>query len=243
MKKFLLAPAALVALVGSASAQQPPSYASPPWSHVPGYSQAWLSPGWVYRPYLNCDEEYGCTVQDPTGTPLIIRSHGRNSPNIGTILNGTRVWIVNQMGSYVQIAINTTECHIAQDVNGSIYCGKEDEEADDHIACDACSVKHPAVLIGWMKSSDVGCSEVEGKSHCNALDHYTDAYQRGGTCATYGTPFYDRPNGKPIGLVWGEKEIFLGAKSKDGKYTRVWGSPADNGGIFPYSLKALRECG
>jgi hypothetical protein len=114
---------------------------------------------------------------------------------------------------------------------------------DDHIACGACSVKHPAVLIGWMKSSDIGCSMIEDKQFCNALDHYTDAYQRGEMCATYGVPFYDLPNGKPMGLVWGENQILLGAKSKDGKWVHVWSSPTDEGGTWAYSLKSLRGCG
>jgi hypothetical protein len=114
---------------------------------------------------------------------------------------------------------------------------------DDYIVCDTCSVERPAKLIGWMKTSDVGCKTIEGKENCNAVDHYTDAYQRGEDCATYATPFYDHQNGKPIGLVWGEKQIYPGAKSEDGKWTRVWSSPTDDKGIFPYSLKTQRSCG
>ncbi len=60
-----------------------------------------------------------------------------------------------------------------------------------------------------MKSSDVGCNQVNNELVCTALDHYTDAYQHGEVCATYGVPFYDRPNGKPIGLLWGEALIKL----------------------------------
>ena len=100
--------------------------------------------------------------------------------------------------------------------------------------------------IGWMKSSDVGCTVFEGKEHCNALDHYTDAYQRGDLCATYGVPFFDRPNGNPAGLLWGEAQIELGEKSEDGKFTHVYVPPGQHKkdmGIMPYSLKALRECG
>jgi hypothetical protein len=106
--------------------------------------------------------------------------------------------------------------------------------------------KLPGDPIGWMKSSDVGCSEMEGDFHCNPIDHYTDVYLRGGSCATYGTPFYDRPNGKPVGLIWGEAEIVLGEKSRDGMWTRVWSPPGNKKedlGIMPYSLKALRGCG
>jgi hypothetical protein len=101
--------------------------------------------------------------------------------------------------------------------------------------------------IGWMKSSDVGCTVLEGKTICNALDHYTDVYQRGGICATYVVPFYNRPGGKPVGLIWGEMQIVLGEKSTDGKYTRVWTQPdvhvKDAAGMFPYTLKTLRGCG
>jgi hypothetical protein len=98
--------------------------------------------------------------------------------------------------------------------------------------------------IGWMKTSDIGCGVVEGTEVCNPIDHYTDAYQRGEDCATYGVPFYDRPNGKPIGLLWGEAQIILGEKSNDGKYTRIWSkSDLKDVGIMPYSLKALHECG
>jgi hypothetical protein len=82
--------------------------------------------------------------------------------------------------------------------------------------------------------------------HSNAFDHYTDVYQRGGLCATYGVPFFDRPNGKPIGLLWGEAQIKLGEKSEDGRYTHVYVPPEHykkDMGIMPYSLKALRECG
>jgi hypothetical protein len=97
-----------------------------------------------------------------------------------------------------------------------------------------------------MKSSDVGCTNVEKQYICNALDHYRDVHQRGGSCATYGVPFYDRPNGKPIGLLWGEAQIHLGEQSKDGKYTRIWsleGQHKEDLGIMPYSLKALHGCG
>ena len=98
--------------------------------------------------------------------------------------------------------------------------------------------------IGWMKTSDIGCGVVEGTEVCNPIDHYTDAYQRGEVCATYGVPFYDRPNGKLIGLLWGEAQIILGEKSKDGKYTRIWSkSNLKDIGIMPYSIKALHECG
>jgi hypothetical protein len=100
--------------------------------------------------------------------------------------------------------------------------------------------------IGWMKTSDVGCSKIEEQTICNPLDHYTDAYQRGEMCATYGVPFYDRPNGSAIGLVWGEMQIVLGEKSKDGKWTHVWTQPGQHirdGGVWPYSEKALRGCG
>jgi hypothetical protein len=97
-----------------------------------------------------------------------------------------------------------------------------------------------------MKSSDVGCDTVNDELVCNAFDHYTDVYQRGGLCATYGVPFFDRPNGKPIGLLWGEAQIKLGEKSEDRRYTHVYVPPEHHKkdmGIMPYSLKALRECG
>jgi hypothetical protein len=100
--------------------------------------------------------------------------------------------------------------------------------------------------IGWMKSYDVSCSTIEGKTICNPLDHYTDAYRRGETCATYGVPFYDRPNGNPIGLVWGEMQIVPGEKSKDGKWTHIWTQPGQHmkdGGVLPYSAKTLHQCG
>jgi hypothetical protein len=75
-----------------------------------------------------------------------------------------------------------------------------------------------------MKTPDVACQYTDDHKDylCGAVDHYTDAYQRGELCATYGVPFYDRPNGRPIGLLWGEAQIHAGEKSKDGKWTRIW---------------------
>jgi hypothetical protein len=100
--------------------------------------------------------------------------------------------------------------------------------------------------IGWIKSSDIGCTTLENELICNPIDHYTDVYQRGGMCATYGVPFYSRPYGKPVGLIWGEMQIVTDEKSDDGKYTRIWTKPGQHikdGGVWPYSLKALRSCG
>ena len=124
----------------------------------------------------------------------------------------------------------------------------EDKDIEKHrFYCALSGKRHDAEPIGWMKTSDIGCSEIEGKTHCNALDHYTDVYLRGGSCATYGTPFYNRPNGKPIGLLWGKAQIVLGEKSKDGKWTRIWSKSGptkkDDIEIMPYSLKSLRGCG
>ena len=124
---------------------------------------------------------------------------------------------------------------------GSAYA-QDGSPADDLIGCGACSVKNPAVFMGWMKTSDIGCEAVDD---CHAIDHYTDNYQRGEHCggAGYTVPLYDDPHGKPIGLVGNEQDLLLGGKSKDGKYTRVWRAPFDKGGIYPYSPKALHECG
>jgi hypothetical protein len=130
---------------------------------------------------------------------------------------------------------------------GAMWRQAEDKDIEKHRPyCAPSGKRRDAEPIGWMKTSDIGCSEIEGKTHCNALDHYTDAYQRGEMCATYGVPFYDRPNGKPMGLIWGEAQIVLGEKSKDGKYTRVWSPPGTKKealGIMPYSVKSLRGCG
>jgi hypothetical protein len=134
-------------------------------------------------------------------------------------------------------------------LSGSANAGFDADSYADWIkrmTPDAQSAKGHSEPIGWMKSADVGCSEFKGDFHCNPIDHYTDVYLRGGSCATYGTPFFDRPNGKPIGLIWGEAQIVLGEKSRDGKWTRVWSSPGNTKedlGIMPYSLKALRGCG
>jgi hypothetical protein len=135
MKKFLLATVAVGLCLGTAaaSAQQKQLFPDapvmmPPWSWVDGYAHNypdpgpnWISPGWVYEPYLACKGN-DCVVADPSGTPLNIHSYNRNAPIVGTILNGTPVIIVNKVGSYVQIAVNSYECKISQDVNGSIYC-------------------------------------------------------------------------------------------------------------------------
>jgi hypothetical protein len=99
--------------------------------------------------------------------------------------------------------------------------------------------------IGWMKSSDVSCNTRDNEVVCFPVDHYTDAYQRGEDCATYGVPFFDRPHGTPVGLLFGEEEITLGEKSQDGRYTRVYAPPGHHKKdvlIIPYSLKALHAC-
>ena len=59
-------------------------------------------------------------------------------------------------------------------------------------------------------------------------------------------PFYDRPGGIPVGLIWGEMQIVPGEKSSDGKYTKVWTQPdmhVEGAAIIPYTLKTLRSCG
>jgi hypothetical protein len=100
-----------------------------------------------------------------------------------------------------------------------------DQPGHGDSVCDQFPSERGAESVGWMKSSDVGCNTVNDELVCNAFDHYTDVYQRGGSCATYGVPFFDRPNGKPIGLLWGEAPIKLGEKSEDGRYTHVYVPP------------------
>jgi hypothetical protein len=80
--------------------------------------------GWVYAPYIQCSHGANahCEVQDPTGTPLYMRASGANSEKIGTVLNGTPVNLGRQVGTYVEIFVDTTKCDIAHDVNGAIYC-------------------------------------------------------------------------------------------------------------------------
>jgi hypothetical protein len=80
--------------------------------------------GGVYEPYIQCSHGHNahCEVQDPTGTPLYMRKSGPNSEKIGTVLNGTPVNLGRQIGSYVEVFVDTTKCDIAHDVNGAIYC-------------------------------------------------------------------------------------------------------------------------
>jgi hypothetical protein len=80
--------------------------------------------GWVYSPYIQCTKGHNghCEVQDPTGTPLYMRASGPNGEKIGTVLNGTPVNLGRQIGTYVEIFVDTSKCDIAHDINGAIYC-------------------------------------------------------------------------------------------------------------------------
>lgn len=213
------------------------------WVGIPGLYDR-VSPGWVYRPYLNCvtrsiEGEGGktenvetCSVQDPTGTPLVIHN-GPRGPNVGTILNGTPVVIVAQVGSYVQIAIDKDACSIAQDVNGAIYC-QQQHSAKPASAGDG---------IGWVKSADIQCEE---NNECTPKDNYTDAHKKGDLCATFGIPVYIRPDGMPIAELWNEVQVICG-EQRDG-YTFVSFPPNvhandDPSPLMPYDAKNLRVCG
>jgi hypothetical protein len=79
MKNFLLTAATLLALASPAIAQHV-SHPQPD-AYQPTVANMWSVLGWVYRPHLNCpDGDYQvCSVQDPTGTPLIICSR-RSEP-------------------------------------------------------------------------------------------------------------------------------------------------------------------
>ena len=114
--------------------------------------------------------------------------------------------------------------------------------------------------IGWVKSDDIKCGILEKKiaNECIAMDHHTDAHQKGVSCATYGIPVYDRPNGKPIGLLWNDDMPIIRGDQYQG-YSFVYFNSSgratmdENGQIklgetsmhtiMPYSLEALKSCG
>jgi hypothetical protein len=201
-----------------------------------------LSAGLICAGSIESFAQGPCEIMDPTGTPLNVRA----SPNghiVGTLQNGVQVSVLDRA--------------VDRKKQAWVYVGYPENQSPigwvyrDFIACNSNgtasqSTERGAESVGWMKSSDVGCNTVNDELVCNAFDHYTDVYQRGGSCATYGVPFFDRPNGKPIGLLWGEAQIKLGEKSEDGRYTHIYVPPEHHKkdmGIMPYSLKALRECG
>ena len=46
-----------------------------------------------------------------------MRASGPNSEKIGTVLNGTPVNLGRQVGTYVEIFVDTSKCDVAHDVN------------------------------------------------------------------------------------------------------------------------------
>ena len=106
------------------------------------------------------------------------------------------------------------------------------DKDDNFIACPV-----PGKPIGWIKTSDISCELTQ----CHPIGHYTDVQKKGQMCATYGIPVYDRPGGKPIGLLWNETMIVEG-EQKEG-YTFIYGIAGDEIIMTPYSVQSLKACG
>jgi len=200
--------------------------------------------GWVYRPYLACDRQGGkCSVADPTGTPLNIRSlpTSKNGVTVAKIANGVPVIVLDQTGDWVFIGefdYPPYNCKlVAARGDGLLRCGEDMGEAAPPTKKAAAKTGDS---IGWVKSSDIECQE---NNECMLNDNYTDVHKKGLNCATFGIPVYNRPNGNPIGEVGtGTLPIVRGEQNQG--YTFVY-FPKDmeNVHLLPYSPNDLKQCG
>jgi hypothetical protein len=92
--------------------------------------------------------------------------------------------------------------------------------------------------IGWAKEADVYCDN----TGCGVEDNYTDEHKKGGQCATFAIPVYDRPNGKPTGELVTDIPIVLGERRQG--YIFLFFSPDVEGvSLMPFDPEDLRKCG
>ena len=93
--------------------------------------------------------------------------------------------------------------------------------------------------MGSQRAVDFNCS---GEDGCSLKDNYTDVHKRGDMCATFGIPVYNRPDGKPIGVL--ATDIPFVQTERYQGYTFVFfTSEASDVHLMPYNAKDLRECG
>ena len=172
-----------------------------------------------------------CTVDDPTGTPLNVRSRP-NGPIVGALHNGAAVFVSDLIldGSGRRWAKIVPEEE-----------GKSGWVFREYLMCTSVHAAEKGIGIGWVKSSDIEC---EKDNTCTPKDNYTTVHKNGGLCATYGIPVYNRPNGTPIGELAGEMIVVRGEQSHG--YTFISSQPEDRGHsmpLMPYDPKNLKECG
>jgi hypothetical protein len=85
---------------------------------------------------------------------------------------------------------------------------------------------------GWVKSTDVEC---DIHDECNLVDNYTDVSKKGGACAMFAIPVYDRPNGKIVGSL--VVDILVKRNSQRGGFTHVKSRGIGN------DVSGFSECG
>jgi hypothetical protein len=189
-----------------------------------------------------------CRVADPTGTPLNVRTVPGGGKIVDTVRNGARVEILDTKNKWAYIGLLPEEDDIADRDKQIVPTGwvyREYLSCRDQAA--KATTESRGERIGWIKSSDIECGGGNLKANeCSGLDHYTDVHQKGGDCATYGIPVYDRPNGRPVGLLWNDDLPIIRGEQHEGFSFMYFSSPNTPDfihGLMPYSIKALRGCG
>ena len=181
-----------------------------------------------------------CTVDDPTGTPLNVRSRP-NGPIVGTLHNGAAVFvsdlILDGSGRRWAKIVPVEEAKSGWVFREYLMCTSASVPTDAAGSAHAIEKVHPGDSIGWVKSSDIECGE---DNTCALKNNYTQA-----GCAVFGIPVYNRPNGTPIAELVNEmavEGVVRGEQSHG--YTFVSSLPDHHDPpTMPYNPKNLNQCG